>query len=134
MVPAKREGESLCAIINAANPPKKRGPHRRAVALMDRPNAVWLAMMAITITYLIFCALVFRRLRLFHLETWEKLGKPSLFLNNSILTTFKFIPFLFRGDYRRLEDGSLTWMGNATLGLFCCWAFLFVTMLATILR
>jgi len=46
--------------------------------------AIWLPMMVDVVIYLAFCIVLFSYLRRNHRATWERLGSPSLFWNNSI--------------------------------------------------
>src|SRR5687767_8541606 len=58
---------------------------------------VWLGLVAWT----------FRRLRVHHLATYEAIGSPSLFWNNSIRTNWLFFQFLFQGQWQTLGDSRL---------------------------
>jgi len=52
------------------------------------------------------------RLRGQHLPTWEALGRPTLFLNNSIMNSTAVLRFLWRRGYRTLGDEQLARLGN----------------------
>lgn len=53
-----------------------------------------------------------RRLRLKHPETWVALGSPSLILNNSIQNGFAVMRFLWKRQYKSLNDPALTKLCN----------------------
>jgi hypothetical protein len=44
------------------------------------------------------------RLRTRHAQTWEALGRPTLFFNNSITNSVAVLLFLWRRDYQTLGD------------------------------
>jgi hypothetical protein len=44
------------------------------------------------------------RLRTRHAQTWEALGRPTLFLNNSIGNSLAVLRFLWRREYQSLGD------------------------------
>jgi hypothetical protein len=44
------------------------------------------------------------QLRARHAQTWEALGRPTLFLNNSISNSLAVLRFLWRREYRGLAD------------------------------
>jgi hypothetical protein len=50
---------------------------------------------------------MFRRLRVQHVETFEAIGSPSLFWNNSPRNNWLFLKFLFQGQWQLLEDRQL---------------------------
>ncbi len=47
------------------------------------------------------------RLRIQHVQTWEALGRPSLFMNNSMANNLSVLKFLWRRDYLTLGDDGL---------------------------
>ena|SRR5258706_6573507 len=44
------------------------------------------------------------RLRTHHTPIWEALGRPTLFLNNSITNSIAVLRFLWRREYQTLGD------------------------------
>jgi len=87
--------------------------------------AAWLPLMIDTVVYLVLCVVMFSYLKRNHLATWDGLGSPSLFWNNSIRNNMLFLKFLLWRDYKRLNDSTLTQIANATLMLFWVAAVLF---------
>jgi hypothetical protein len=63
-------------------------------------------------------AWIFHRLRNNHSATYEALGSPSLFWNNSLRNNWLFFKFLFRGQWRDLNDPRLAAVARATQVLF----------------
>jgi hypothetical protein len=51
---------------------------------------------------------LFRRLRLRHPATYEAMGSPSLFWNNSMRNNWLLLKFLFGGQWRALGDARLS--------------------------
>lgn len=43
-----------------------------------------------------------------HPEKYEAMGKPSLIMNNSISNNISFIKFLFKREWRELDDPALS--------------------------
>ena len=55
---------------------------------------------------------ILKRLEEKHFGTWDELGKPSLFLNNSIGNGLNVLTFLFKRKYLKLNDEILAKMCN----------------------
>ncbi len=68
------------------------------------PNTVMFAMLPLVFLALINMALIMRRLRLVHLQTWNALGQPRIFERN-VPALMAFIGL--RGDFRKLGDPAL---------------------------
>jgi hypothetical protein len=66
------------------------------------------------------------RLRSRHLQTWEALGRPTLFLNNSITNSLAVLRFLWRGDYRALGDREFARFACFLRGYMAAYFVLFV--------
>ena len=50
---------------------------------------------------------LFHRLRHRHAATYEAIGSPSLFWNNSMRNNWLFLKFLFQGQWQSLGDSQL---------------------------
>lgn len=50
---------------------------------------------------------IIKRLRIEHLDKWKELGSPTLFLNNSIGSTLRFLGFQWCNQYKQLNDEKL---------------------------
>ena len=94
------------------------------------PLWAFITEMAASPVALIFFGLLSRRLRLVHYTTWEKLGRPSLFIGTwpgSIVTLaervdaiFRLVVFPFRTQSFQLDNSStaiLLWLVRGTLVL-----------------
>lgn len=79
--------------------------------------AIWLTMMACTVTYLVLVNVLFGLLRRQHAEVWTSLGNPS-FWNNSPRNGFLFVRWLLRRDYKKLGDQTIARIGIVAEALF----------------
>jgi hypothetical protein len=71
----------------------------------------------LTIIYLAVISHFFRHLKQFHEPVWIELGRPSLFLNNSLHNNWLVLKFLLLRRYSRLPDQRAQMLGNVVLGL-----------------
>jgi hypothetical protein len=73
-----------------------------------------------------------------HRETWESLGSPSLFVNNSIGNAVRLWLFNVRGGYKRLDDPQLArlvrCMNVVSLVYLACFVFLNSLVVIALLR
>ena len=63
------------------------------------------------------------RLRRLHTATWIHLGEPAV-----LMTTFKFLGFLWRKDFNLLPDEKIVVVGRAARFFWLCEAVLWVLM------
>ena len=70
------------------------------------------------------------RLRSRHSQTWEALGRPTLFLNNSITKSLTVLRFLWRRDYRALGDEEFARLAGFLRGYMAAYFVLFVLTVA----
>ena len=95
------------------------------------PLWAFITEMAILPVAVIFEGLLLRRLRLVHPATWEKLGRPSLFiwtwpgsviaLLERVDANIRLLVFPFRAQSFQLTDPGtaiLMWLVRGTLGIF----------------
>jgi hypothetical protein len=76
------------------------GPERVAIF-------VWFALIPMVLAWFGLVWWLFRRLRLYHPATYETLGSPTLFWNNSPRLNMLFGRFLFGLQWRQLPDPLL---------------------------
>jgi hypothetical protein len=75
---------------------------------MTTVQNVWLAtFIVMVLTWLGLIVWVFERLRTRHRSTYEELGSPTLFWNNSLANNFKFMGFLYSSKIHTLGDPAL---------------------------
>ena len=72
---------------------------------------------------------MFKILRTRYPETFEKMGKPSLIMNNSISNNLSFMKFLYGRKWRTLDDEGLATLGNSILVFFLFYLIGFVFLL-----
>jgi len=65
------------------------------------------------------------RLRTRHAQTWEALGRPTLFLNNSISNSLAVLRFIWRRDYRNMTDKQLIRFATFLRGYLIAYIVLF---------
>jgi hypothetical protein len=66
--------------------------------------AVWVVLALVWFPLLLW---FFRRLRTRHPSTYETIGSPSLFWNNSIANNWLLIKFVFGSEWQKLDDPML---------------------------
>lgn len=78
---------------------------------------VLLVLGAITVIYLATISYFFQHLKKYHEPVWNELGRPHLFLNNSLLNNWLVLKFLVLRRYVRLNDPRARLLGNIVLTL-----------------
>jgi hypothetical protein len=69
----------------------------------------WFAVLfAMVLVWFVLISWLFRRLREHHASTYEAMGSPSLFWNNSMRNNWLFMKFLFGSQWRELGDPAVT--------------------------
>jgi hypothetical protein len=74
------------------------------------------------------CTWTFRRLEKSHPEKYLEMGRPSLFLRNTLENNWLFMKFMWRSDYQALNDLPLTRTCNVMKVFLCIYCLLFVSM------
>jgi hypothetical protein len=79
-----------------------------------------------TVLYLTLVVVLSRLMKARHNEVWKKLDSFSLFMNNSMSSTTKFLRyFIFTNSFFELDDVQITLLTFACKLLFAVCAFLF---------
>lgn len=90
-------------------------------------HIVPVAMFAAAAAYFAVVTAIAHRLKARHGGTWEKLGRFTLFLNNSISGGWKFLRyFIFSNAFRELEDPVLNRLAFAAKALFAIFSVFFL--------
>jgi hypothetical protein len=63
---------------------------------------------AMVAVWFILCSWLFHRLRVLHHSTYEAMGSPSLFWNNSLRNNWLFLKFLLSSHWRELDDSAIS--------------------------
>ena len=64
------------------------------------------------------CTRMFKILRTRHPDVYERMGSPSLIMNNTISSNLKFMKFLFTRRWTRMPDKGLCQLGDFMLAVF----------------
>ena len=69
----------------------------------------WFAILGLMVAvWLILCKWTFKRLEQRHPQKYSEMGSPSLFLRNNLENNWKFAKYLWKNEYRKLEDSVLS--------------------------
>jgi hypothetical protein len=90
------------------------------------------AIFALAIIWLAAVVWLFRRLRTRHPVTYEAIGSPDLFRNNTPRTNWQFLKFLFGGQWQSLDDPSLALVARGMQVLLVVYFTGFAAFLATV--
>jgi hypothetical protein len=74
------------------------------------------------------CIWTFRRLEKSHPEKYLEMGRPSLFLRNNVENNWLFMKFMWRSDYKKLNDPPLTRTCKVMKVCFFIYCMIFVSM------
>lgn len=85
---------------------------------------------ALVLAWLILVWWYFRRLRRCHPATYEAIGSPSLFWNNSTRNNWLFLKFLFSAEPHSLGDRAIGRASRLMRVLFVAYPFLFLLYVA----
>ena len=77
------------------------------------------------IVWFVLIKLLFNRLERSHPQTYEAMGKPSLFLRNSIAGGWATLKFLVTRQHKPLNDSYLSKLSDAMLAFFAIYLLLF---------
>jgi hypothetical protein len=80
--------------------------------------------MIATVSYLAVVAVLLKSLRTYQPAVWDALGRPTLFLNNSIANSFRVAKFVLGREYRNVDRGPIQKLGRAAFLLFVIAVFL----------
>ena len=76
------------------------------------PESLWITMfatlMGMVLTWFALVAWLYRRLRMYHPETYESIGSPTLFWNNSPRNGWLLTKYTFRPIPTSAEDRALS--------------------------
>jgi hypothetical protein len=95
------------------------------------PPALVIAYFALVVVWFVLLKLLFNRLEREHSAKYQAMGRPSLFLRNSIASGFATMKFLFLREHRTLGDATLSRLADGMLIFFV--AFLAVILGAGVL-
>jgi hypothetical protein len=74
----------------------------------------------------------FNRLEECHPDKYDSLGRPSLISNNTPSNNIKFIKFIFKRDWKDLNDNKISSLGNKLIFLFVIYSSIFLALIIEI--
>ncbi|RTR40795.1 hypothetical protein EKG38_02465 [Shewanella canadensis] len=79
-------------------------------------TSIWpllcLSMFPLALWYLVEAKIVLNLLKSEHPQVWLELGSFQLIKNNTISSSYKFMVFILKADYRLLKDEKLSRKGK----------------------
>jgi branched-subunit amino acid ABC-type transport system permease component len=98
---------------------------------MDTAFAILLVMFIASFAVGLVIQYIFlSRLRSRHAKTWETLGCPTLFLNNSIRNSLAILRFLWSREYRALSDPPFVRLAGFLRSYLAAYFVLFLSVIA----
>lgn len=86
-------------------------------------------MLCSVFVWFFLCYRLFKILENRHPEKYESMGKPSLIMNNSLSNNIKFMKFLYKREWRELDDSGLATLSKAMLVFFVIYMISFLTLI-----
>jgi len=98
---------------------------------MDKPLnfAIFLLLVSLCLAWYGSKFWICRRLKNQHPEKYADMGKPSLFFRSSIANSWRFLRFLWKGEYNSLNDPLLRRLCNVTKILLGTYFLLLLSVL-----
>ncbi|RUO38607.1 hypothetical protein CWE13_02880 [Aliidiomarina shirensis] len=100
--------------------------------MIDNFAVIFVILLCSVLLWFFLCIRLFKILETRHPEKYESMGKPSLFLNNSISNNITFMKFLFKREWRGLNDPNLALLSNFMLVFFVVYMAVFLTLFVSI--
>ena len=84
------------------------------------------------LVWIFLCNRLFKILETRHPEKYESMGKPGLIANNTMSSNFTFMKFLFKREWRDLDDAGLAVLGKFMLVFFVIYMVGFLTLFLSV--
>ena len=81
------------------------------------------------IVWFVLLKLLFNRLEQLHPQKYESMGRPSVFLRNSIEGGWATLKFLVAREHKPLSDSYLSKLSDAMLAFFAIYLVLFFSLI-----
>jgi hypothetical protein len=98
----------------------------------DLVGPLFLLLLASCVTGLVTTQIFFSRLRRNFEGEWIQLGRPVVFLNSGMLNTFTLIRYMWRKDFEKLGDESVTKLGKFLRSFLVFYVALFVLVVVAL--
>ena len=89
------------------------------------PPAVPIILLGIVAAWFVLIKLLFNRLEAAHPQKYDEMGRPSLFLRNSMATNWATLKFLVSREHRPLNDSYLSKLSDVMLAFFTVYLLAF---------
>lgn len=89
---------------------------------------IFIVLLCSIIVWFFLCNRLFKILETRHPEKYESMGKPGLIVNNTPSATLTFMKFLFKREWRDLNDPGLAALGKFMLVFFLIYLIGFLTL------
>ncbi len=86
------------------------------------------------LVWFVLMARLHRILRTRHPQIWNRIGRPTLFLNNTVQNGLVTIRFLLAGHFRELDDPTLVRLGSFMQVFFYAYTVIFISLVALMFR
>ena len=80
------------------------------------------------LVWFILCHRFFKILETRHPEKYESMGKPSLIMNNSISNNLSFMKFIFRKEWKQINDNGLAFLSLGMLYFIAIFSIGFLSL------
>ncbi len=95
---------------------------------------IWfLVLLVLCLIGIVSAYLILIRLKKEHPKKWSEIGSPTLFYNNSIENNLKVTRFMWRNEYRELNDPYLNRMIASQKILFIIYVVLFALFISALI-
>ncbi|HEY4146087.1 hypothetical protein [Pinirhizobacter sp.] len=98
------------------------------------PDVPFFVLFGMVIMWFVMIKLLFNRLEAAHPEKYAAMGRPSLFLRNSVASSWATMRFLVTREHRTLNDSYLSRLSDAMLVFFAIYLLLFFGMVFFVSR
>jgi hypothetical protein len=83
-------------------------------------------LMVMAVTWLVILSWLFGRLRTRHPSTYESIGSPSIFWNNSVRNNWLLWKFLWSSHSRKVDDSAIARIIYVMRIFFVCYIIVFI--------
>jgi|SRR5690606_21578021 len=95
--------------------------------------ALFPVLFGMVLVWFVLVKLLFNRLEQAHPQTYEAMGRPSLFLRNSPAGAIAMLKFLARREHLALKDSYLSKLSDSMLVFFAIYLVLFIGLVVLML-
>lgn len=97
--------------------------------------AIFPSLFVMVVVWFVLITRLFKKLEHDHPDKYAEMGRPSLFLRNSISSNFATMKFLFAREHKALNDAKLSKLSDSMLAFFLVYLVLFFSLFfMTVLR